>query len=202
MAKKEGNVFYDLNRPVHLARTYAFFEKTISLFQECAGKIPARRRTQLIDGCLYYLRATLEHAKLASKSTKTNPLELSFLTFIRLILISLYSARLLMDNELLLGDNRSPLWQFLHRRGKVTQDVKFARNSAQVLEDVSHLFNVSREPLKDLQQHLLESMNEAEIARYKKAYEGLREHLIHSRRIPRSEEFFQIFSQALEMKNE
>ncbi len=123
MAKKKGNSVYDLNRPVHLARSNAFIEKARKLFQECIDKAPPKRRIQLIDDSLYYLQSALEHSTLAAKSTQANPLEESFLTFIRMVMICIYSARLLLDNELQLGDNKSPLWQFLHRRGNATQAV-------------------------------------------------------------------------------
>lgn len=202
MAKKKGNPVYDLNRPVHLARSNAFIEKASKLFQECIGKMPQKRRVQLIDGSLYYLQSALEHSTLAAKSTQAHPLEESFLAFIRMVMVCIYSARLLLDNEIQLGDIKSPFWQLLHRRGKATQAVKFARSGEQLLEDAAHLFRVSREPFEDLQQAFLENMTDGERARYKLAYDELRAHLTHSRQIPRAERFFQIFLQAPEMKNE
>lgn len=202
MAKKNGNPVYDLNRPVHLARSNAFLEKARRLFQECGGKTLQKRRIQLIDGSLYYLQAALEHATMAAKSTKTMPLEETFLAYIRMEMICIYSARVLLDNELQLGDSKSPLWQFLHRGGKTTHAVKFARSGEQLMEDAAHLFKLSREPVEDLQQALLENMTDEDRARYKLAYEELRVHLTRSRQIPRAERFFQIFLQALEMKNE
>lgn len=202
MAKKKGNPVYDLNRPVHLARSNAFIEKARRLFHDCTGKIPPKRRVQLIEGSLYYLQSALEHSTLAAKSTQTNPLEESFAAFIRMMIACIYSARFLLDNEIQLGDNKSPLWQFLHRRGKATQIIKFARSGEQLLEDAAYLFKVSREPIEDLQQAFLENMTSEARARYKLAYDGLHTHLIRSRQIPRAERFFQIFSQAPEMKNE
>jgi len=202
MAKKNGNPIYDLNRPVHLARSRAFIEKARKLFEECTGKTPPKRRVQLIEGCLYYLQSALEHSMLAAKSTQTNPLEDSFAAFIRMMMICIYSAHLLLDNELQLGDSKSPLWQFLHRRGKTTQTVKFARSGEQLLDDAAHLFKLSQEPVEDLRQTLLEDMTDEGRARYKLAYEGLRANLTRSRRIPRVERFFQIFWPAPEMRNE
>jgi len=193
MVKKNGNPIYDLNRPVHLARSNAFIEKARKLFEECTGKVSPRRRIQLIEGSLYYLQSALEHSTLAAKSTQTNPLEESFAAFIRMMMICIYSARLLLDNELQLGDSRSPFWQFMHRRGKATQAVKFARSGEQLLDDAAHLFKVSREPVEDLRQALMEDMNDEARARYKLAYEGLHDHLARSRQIPRAEHSFQFF---------
>jgi len=193
MAKKSGNPVYDLNRPVHLARSNAFIEKARKLFQECTGKISPKRRVQLIEGSLYYLQSALEHSTLAAKSTQTNPLEESLVAFIRTMIACIYSARLLLDNELQLGDSKSPLWQFLHRRGKATQTVKFARSGEQLLDDAAHLFKLSLEPVEDLRQALLEDMTDEERARYKLASERLHTHLTHSRQIPRAERSFQIF---------
>ncbi|MDD5483020.1 MAG: hypothetical protein PHP98_05150 [Kiritimatiellae bacterium] len=186
---KNANSVYDLNRPVHLARSSAFIEKSRRLFQECAGKTPAKRRVQLIEGSLYYLQSALEHSTLAAKSTRTNPLEESFMAFIRMMLICMYSARLLLDNELQLDDRKSPLWQFLHLRGKINQTVKFARSGEQLLDDAAHLFKLSQEPVEDLRRSLLEDMNEEERKRYKLAYEELRAHLARERRIPSSGTF-------------
>jgi len=202
MAKKKGNPVYDLNRPVHLARSNAFIEKARKLFQECIGKAPQKRRIQIIDGSLYYLQSALEHATLAAKSTRTDSLEESFVAYIRMVIICIYSARLLLENELQLNDMKSSFWQLLHRRGKATQAVKFARSGEQLLEDAAHLFNVSREPFEEHQKTLLENMTDEERARYKLAYEGLHAHLTNSRQVHRVERFFQIFSQAPEMKNE
>lgn len=202
MAKRNGNPVYDMNRPVHLARSNAFIEKARKLFQDYMGKVPQKRRIQLIDGSLYYLQSALEHAGLAAKSTKTNPLEESFAAFIRMMIAYIYSTRFLLDNELQLGDSKSSLWQFLHRRGKTIQTFKFARSGEQLMEDADNLFKLSREPVEDLRQTLLENMSDDERARYKLAYEGLSAHLARSRPIPRAERFFQIFLQAPEMKNE
>lgn len=202
MANKNGNPVYDLNRPVHLARSHAFIEKACRLFQECTGKIPPKRRAQLIESSLYYLQSALEHATLAAKSTQTNPLEKSFAAFIRTMIVCIYSARLLLDNELQLGDSKSPLWQFLHRRGKTTQTVKFARSGEQLLDDAAHLCKLSVEPVEDLQQALLEDMTDEERVRYKLASERLHAHLTRERRMPRVERSFQIFLQAPEMRNE
>lgn len=202
MAKKKHNPVYDLNRPVHLARSNAFFEKARKLFRECVGKMPPKRCIQFIDGSLYYLQSALEHATLAAKSTRANPLEESFAAFTRMMVICIYSARLLLDNELQLNDHKSPLWRFLHRHGKTTEAVKFARSGEQLLEDVAHLFKVSQEPFEELQQTLLEGMTNEERERYKLAYDGLRNHLTHSRPPGRAERFFQIFLPAPEMRNE
>lgn len=196
MPKKRGNPVYDLNRPVHLARCGTFIEKSRELFEECIGKTPPKRRLQCIDATLYYLHSALEHATLAAKSTRTNPLEDSFLAFIRMLASGIYSARFLLDIELQLADDKSPLWQFLHRRGKVKQTVRFARTGQQLLEDAEHLFQVSGEPFEELHQTLLESMSAEERARYQLAREGLRGHLANSPRIPRGERFFQTFLQA------
>jgi len=193
MAKKRGNPIYDLNRPVHLARCNVFIEKARKLFQECLCKMPPKRRVQCIDATLYYLQAALEHGTLAAKSTVTNQLEDSFLAFIRMLGIGIYSARLLQDIELQLSDDKSPLWQFLHRRGKVKQTIRFARTGQQLLEDAEHLFKVAEEPFEELQETLRESMSDEERGRYKLAHEGLHSHLSHSRRLPRAERSFQIF---------
>lgn len=202
MVKKNGNPVYDLNRPVHLARSNAFIEKARKLFQECTGKITPKRRIQLIEDSLYYLQSALEHSTLAAKSTRTNPLEESLATFIRMMMICIYSARLLLDNEIQLGDNKSPLWQFLHRRGKTTQTVKFARSGEQLLDDATHLFKLSREPVEDLQRTLLEDMTDEARARYKLAYDRLYNHLTREHRIPRAARSFQIFWPTPEMRNE
>ncbi len=202
MAKKKGNPVYDLNRPVHLARSNAFLEKARALFQECIGKVPQKRRAQLIDASLYYLQSALEHSMLAAKSTKSKPLEESVLAFIRMVMVSIYSARVLLDNELQLGDSKSTLWQFLHRRGKTTQEVNFACSGEQMLADTAHLFKVSREPFKDLQEALLESMTDEDRARYKLAYDGLRAQFTRSRQYPRVERSFQISWLTPEMKSE
>ena len=201
MTRRKGNPVYDLNRPVHLARSVVFLEKARKLFRESREKIPRKRCTQLIDGSLYYLQSALDHASLAAKSTHTNPLEDSFLTFIRMMVMYLYSARLLLDTELELDDNKSPLWQFLNVHGEAKQTVRFARSGEQLLDDVAHLFTVSREPFEDLQKIIWESLAGEEQARFKLARDELHGHLARSHQVPRVERFFQIFSPIPETKN-
>lgn len=201
MTRRKGNPVYDLNRPVHLARSVVFLEKARELFQESIKKIPKKRCAQLIDGSLYFLQSALDHATLASKSTRTNLLEDSFVTFSRMMVIYLYSARLLLNAELELDDTKSPLWQFLHLNGKAKRLVRFARSGEQLLDDVSHLFIVSREPFEDLQKSIWESLTAEDQTRFKLARDELRGHLAQSHQIPRAERFFQIFSPVPEMKN-
>jgi len=202
MAKQIGNSVYDPNRPVHLARSNVFIEKARKQFQECVGKGTQKHCIQMIDSALYYLQSALEHAALAAKSTRTNPMEDSFLAFLRMLVISLYSARLMVENELQLSDHQSPLWQFLHRCGKAREAVKFARNGEQLLEDIAHLFRVLQEPFDDLRKSLMESMSADERERYKLAYDDLHAHLAHRNRHPsRVERFFQIFWPILAGKN-
>ena len=202
MAKQNKNPVYDINRPVHLAWSSVYMEKAFKLFQECLAKAPMKRRLQLIDGCLHYLQEALEHATLASKATKALPQEESFLTFIRMEMICICSARVMLDNEIQLGDAKSQFWQFLHRGGKAGQAIKFARSGEQLLEDAEHLFKLAREPAEDLRQVLLDGMNGEQKARYRLAHDELRVSLARSRQIPRAERFFQIFLQGPGMKNE
>lgn len=201
LTKKKGNPIYDINRPVHLARSNAFLEKARRQFQECVGKSPQQHCVQSIDSCLFYLHSALEHASLAAKSTKTNPLEEPFVAFLSMMVTCLYSARLLLESEFQLADHKSHLWQFLHQRGKKQETVKFARSGEQLLEDVAHLFKVAQEPFADLWQSLLESMDDSERARYKLAYENLHAHLLRRHRTTRLERFFQIFWPAPGTKN-
>lgn len=201
MANKQGNSVYDINRPVHLARSSAFIEKARRQFQECAGKVPPKQRLVMLDNTLYYLQAALEHAALAAKSSRTSPLEESHVAFIRLLVVCLYSARLLLDNEEQLNDHKSPLWQFLHRSGKAQTAVQFARSGQQWLGDVEHLFQVSQAPIDDLRESLLKDMEPAARARYKLAFDNLRAHLARGRAANRAERFFQTFWPVLGMKS-
>jgi hypothetical protein len=202
VADKKTNSIYDTNRPVHLARSYVFIEKARRQFQEGVGNGVSKQCVHAIDGSLYYLFSALEHASLAAKSTKTNPLEQSFVAFLRMMVTCLYSARLLLESEFQLADQQSLLWQFLHQRGKKQEAIKFARSGEQLLADVAHLFKVSQEAIDDLRQSLLDSMDEDERSRYKLSYDNLRTHLAHSHRTSRLERFFQIFWPTLGTKSE
>lgn len=189
----------DINRPVHLARQDAFLEKATEVFRACLADAPYKQRAQQIDTTLDYLQSAIEHGSLAANTTHTSPLEAPFLLFIRMVLFDLYSVRVIMENEHTLKDRKSPLWQFLHRNGKASEVVSFARGGEQLLQDVAHLFGMVEEPFRDIQKVLAESMNADDRARYKRAYDGLKSHLQIKTR-PRAFIPGRIFSPTLEMK--
>ncbi len=171
------NKSYDANRPVHLARQDAFLEKATTIFHACLTDAPFKQRAQQIDTALYYLQSAVEHGTLAANASQTSPLEAPFLLFIRMVLFDLYSVRVIMENEHALKDRQSPLWQFLHRNGKASEIVTFARDGAQLLQDVAHLFGMVEAPFRDIQKTLADGMNASDRERYQRAFDGLKRHL-------------------------
>ncbi len=172
---------YNLNRPVHLARRDAFLEKAVATFRLCQAERTHRKQILTIDEALYYLNSAVDHSALAANASTPSPMEPPFLLFLRTLLFTLYSVRIIIDNEHALQDRKSPLWQFLHRNGKADAEVKFARGSEQLLEDVAHLIGMIEAPFRDIQKAAAESFSEQDRARYRRAYEGLQRHLADSR---------------------
>lgn len=189
---------YDTNRPVNLARRDAFLEKSFEIFRACLEDLPYKKRIQQIDASLYCLQSAVEHGALAANATHTSPFEPPFMLFIRMVLFDLYSVRVIMENEHALKDRQSPLWQFLHHNGKTDDVVSFARDGGQLLQDVAHLFDMAKEPFRDIQAKLKEGMNDGDLKRYQLAYNGLKRHLESK---TRAKGFSgRIFSPTLEMK--
>ena len=193
------NKRYDINRPIHLARQDAFLEKAVEIFRTCLANAPYKQRAQQIDTTLDYLQSAVEHGTLAANTDHMSPLEAPFLLFIRMVLFDLYSVRVIMENEHALKDRKSPLWQFLHRNGKASEIVSFARGGEQLLQDVAHLFGMVEAPFRDIQKTLATEMNVSDRKRYLSAYEGLKRHLQAKTR-PRGFIPGRIFSPTLEMK--
>jgi len=189
----------DINRPVHLARQDAFLEKAAEFFRDCLAELPYKQKAQQIDVALYCLQSAAEHGNLAANTTHTSPLEAPFLLFIRMVLFNLYSVRVIMENEHALKDRKSPLWQFLHRNGKMKDVVSFERSGELLLQDVAHLFGMVEAPFRDIQATLAGEMTANERERYLRAYNGLKQHLTAKNR-RHSFTPGRIFSPTLEMK--
>lgn len=167
---------YDSNRAVHLARCEVFFDLSVARVQECIKEHAGRRRKAHMDTAIYFLQSALEHATLASKSSRASPQEKAFVRFLQLVLCHLRSAGALLENEEELKDTGSQLWQFLNRKTGAAEARKFTRSSEQLLQDVAHLFDMAHEPLRDLRQAITAQMDAGDTARHGAALAGLREH--------------------------
>jgi len=167
---------YDLNRAAHLARCEVFFDMSVARVQDCMQEHAERRRKAHVETTIYFLQSALEHATLASKSSRASPQEKAFVRFLQLVLCHLRSAGALMENEEELKDTGSQLWQFLSRKAGAAEALGFSRSSEQLLQDVAHLFAMAHEPLRDLRQAVTAQMDADDAERHRAALTGLREH--------------------------
>jgi len=172
-----NDTIYDVNRPVHVARRDVFMEKAYELFQSCLKTMPSEQRLKHIDFTMYCLQSALEHATLARRSAQADSMEESVVVLIRMVLYSLYSGRVMLENEIQLEKPDSPLCRFLYQDGKNEDAMNFSRNSEQLLHDADHLFRMSNGPFLDLQRTLIGRMTDDDRQRYERARDNLREHL-------------------------
>ncbi|MCA1807881.1 MAG: hypothetical protein ABR497_03425 [Kiritimatiellia bacterium] len=171
MQSRECN--FTINRVVHLARCDIFFEMSAARASECL-KTEEETRSRHADVAIGFLQSALEHAVMASKAACASPQEKSFVCFLQLVLCYLRSASALMENERELKNVGSQLWLFLNRNSAQEEVRGFSRSSEQLLQDVVHLFEMAREPLKDLRDALKEGLAPDDLARYNMAQDALR----------------------------
>ncbi len=191
---------YTLNRPVHLARRDVFLEQAADLFRASGKDRSFSSRLRRLDTTLYCLQAAVDHGALACQAESVHPHENSFLLFLRMVLYDLYAVRVIVETEGQLKDPDSPLRQLLHRPDKAKETVAFARTGEQVLQDIAHLFAMADEPFRDIRAAGLQALPPADQDRYRKASDGLRQHLAAHPPHPRRVTPGRIFSPTLEMK--
>lgn len=171
--------YFNLNRPIHLARRDAFFEMAVELLYMPVQEMDTGTRLQHVERVLSLMKTAETHAFFAGRSPQSIRQEHDFLHFLKLISHNIQSALSMTQHQSHLEADESFLCQFLSAKHEecVLPAMHYRRRADDILQGLWHLLRLAHKPYRELQQANLNSLNEEERGRYKKAYQSFREEL-------------------------
>jgi hypothetical protein len=167
---------FNLNRPIHLARRDAYFERAVEMLYMPMQELDTNQRIQHVDQVLTLLKTAQFHAFFATKSPQSTQEEDDLLHFLRLIAHNVQSAHSMMQHQSHLEGEEGFLCQFLDAKPEecVLPAMHYRRRADDIFHGLWHLLRLGHKPYRNLQQANRESLNEAERERYRKAYQSFR----------------------------
>jgi hypothetical protein len=169
-------VHFDLNRPVHLARRDAFFERAVEMLGRPLDGLDAATRLRRVQAIRASLEKARNHAAFAERSPRSIRHEQEFLRFLGLMLVNVDSAQAMIEHEGHLKRDESFLCHFLG----VTQEqsalpaLHYQRRSEDIHQGLWHLLRLAQGPYAALRRTNLEDMEREERDRYHRAYTSFR----------------------------
>jgi hypothetical protein len=170
---------FNLNRPIHLARRDAFFERAVELLYMPVQEMDAATRLAHVERVLNLLNTAQQHAFFGARSPDATQQEHDFLHFLQLISHNLQSAQSMTQHQSHLEGEASFLCQFLTAKPEecALPALHYRRRADDILQGLWHLLRLAHKPYRELQQKNLAGLSDSEKARYKKAYQSFREEL-------------------------
>lgn len=167
---------FNLNRPIHLARRDVYFERAVELLYLPIQELDTNARILHIDQVLALLKTAQFHAFFATKSAGTTGSEQDFLRFLNLISHNVQSAHAMMQHQTHLEHEEGFLCQFLSASPEecALPALHYRRRADDILQGVWHLLRLAHRPYRELQRGNVDTLQPAEQARYRKAYQSFR----------------------------
>lgn len=171
---------FNLNRPIHLARRDAYFERSVELLYMPMQDMDTSGRLHHVDKVLSLLKTAQFHAFFATKSPASTQSEHDLLHFLRLISHNVQSAHSMMQHQAHLEGEEGFLCQFLDARPDecVLPAMHYRRRADDIFHGLWHLLRLGHKPYRNLQQANIQSLSPAEQERYRKAYRSFREEIM------------------------
>lgn len=168
------------NRPVHLARRDAFFERAVELLYAPQVSEPnISERLKQIRLVYTLLKHAVRHAFLTSGCDESSERERDFLHFLELIAQNVQAAYNMMLNQMHLEEDASFLRNFLG-----TDDNEYAlpalaygRRAEDIMRALWHVLRLALNPYRMLQRESMKDMDEKQLTRYRKALEVMQQDL-------------------------
>lgn len=174
-----SSLHFNLNRPVHLARRDAYFERAVELLYMPVQEMDANARLSHVEKVLSLLKTAQQHAFFATRSPATPQQEHDFLHFLQLIAHNLQSAQSMTQHQSHLEGEESFLSQFLGAKPEecALPALHYRRRADDILQGLWHLLRLAHKPYRELQQRNQAMLSDSERDRYKRAYGIFREEL-------------------------
>lgn len=165
---------FNLNRPIHLARRDAHFERAVELLYMPITQLDTELRLQHVAKVLALLQTAHHHASLAAKSVEVTQQEHDFLRFLNLISHNVQSAQSMMQHQTDLDGEEGFLCQFLSATPEecALPALHYRRRADDILQGIWHLLRLAHRPYRELQQSNTRDLSSAELSRYRRAYDS------------------------------
>lgn len=161
---------FHLNRPVHLARRDAFYEKAV----QCIRSLPAQK--QLSDQCkiaeeaLYLMREARRHAEAANLSEKTSSQNRLFVAFMDTVVDNTLSVTRMIRRQTNAAAADNSLDRFTGISGSSAKmGSHYRRCAILLLKGLLTVLQQAEKPFRNLCQTSLAKMTAVDKARYEKA---------------------------------
>lgn len=161
---------FHLNRPVHLARRDAFYEKAIV----CIRRLPAQKQLseqrKTAEEALYLMKEARRHAEAANLSDKTSAQNRLFVAFMDTVVDNTLSITRMIRRQLEASAPDNPLDGFTGTPGSSAKmENHYHRCATVILKGLLTVLQQAEKPFHDLCQTSLAKMTLADKARYEKA---------------------------------
>ncbi len=170
---------FDINRPIHLARRDAFFERAAERLYQPVAELDATARLEHVSRVLQLLSTAQQHATFATRSAQATGPEQDFLHFLRLVAGNLRSVHSMTQHQEHLEGKNGFLCRFLNAPPEecALPAMHYRRRADDILQGIWHLLRLAHEPYRTLQQASQKALSPAEQERYRKAYQSFRQEL-------------------------
>jgi len=167
-------VHNQLNRPIHLARRDAFYERGVELLFLPLQQMGTQTRIHHLQQIMDCLAAAKQHAFFASRGHNPPQKEVDFLQFLKLIFNNVQSIHSMMLHQSHLEGAESFLCQFLHTTREQCQlpAMHYRRRAEDLMQGLWQMMQLAYTPYRALQAEFKQSATPEEWARYQKALES------------------------------
>jgi hypothetical protein len=163
---------FHLNRPVHLARRDAFFEKAVARIKRLKTQDQPAAQCKCAEQALYLLLEAHICAEAANLSEKTSTQNRLFMDFMDTAVENTQSITSLLRRQISMNAPGNSLDRFL---GSADTGEKmsghYRRCAAHILKGLILILQQAEKPFLDLRKTSLAKMTVADKARYEKAYQ-------------------------------
>lgn len=171
---------FNLNRPIHLARRDAYFERAVELLYEPMQDMDTATRLKHVEDIISLLKTALFHAFFTTKSPRATRGEHDLLHFMQLISHNVQSAHSMMQQQTHLEGEEGFLCQFLDARPDecVLPAMHYRRRADDIFHGLWHLLRLGHKPCHNLRQASIQSLNNDEQERYGKAQQSFHDEIM------------------------
>lgn len=163
------------NRPVHLARRDAAYERAVTMLYMPVSDLHIDTRVRHLEQVIELLRYAVHCAREAIRHTTPIEREKDFLHFLQLILQNVETVHALMRNQAHLEEKEHNfLARFLgaHQDHAALSAINYRRRADDMLQGLWQVLRMSHGPYQEQQALGKAAMSEDESRRYRLAYES------------------------------
>jgi hypothetical protein len=174
---------FSLNRPVHMARRDAFFERAMDLLNAPTQDLDTEARLKYTGRVLALLKTAEHHGNFIVKWRQASQQEKDFQHFLQLISHNVQSAQSMLQHQSHFESEEGFLFQFLGARPDdgVLPAMHYRRRADDIFQGLWHILRLAHGPYRKLQQESQASLDAGESERYGRAYEATKSEMDSSK---------------------